>query len=124
MTPAQIRMLQNAQARYLAQVRRIDVDNDIINKLQEEHIFLVELLIKYMIKEKTIHRADEMIAFQKRMTNLMYVLFSSDASTVAFVDSIKSSFVKVDDKKKSDSGEEEEGCSIEQALNELDLFEF
>jgi|GEM_PF-2711815 hypothetical protein len=124
MTPEKIRMLQNAQARYLAQVRRIDVDNDIINKLQEEHIFLVELLIKYMIKEKTIHRSNEMIAFQKRMTNLMYVLFSSDASTVAFVDSIKSSFVKVDDKKQSDSTDEEENCSIEQALNELDLFEF
>ncbi|RBP84252.1 hypothetical protein EBI01_05600 [Marinomonas rhizomae] len=124
MKPAEIRILLNSHYKYIDQIKKINVDSDFIKELQKEHVLFIELMIKHMIKEKTIHRADEMIAFQKRMTNLMYVLFSSDASTVAFVDSIKSSFVKVDDKKQSDSTDEEESCSIEQALNELDLFEF
>lgn len=124
MTPGKIRMLQNAQERYLDHIKKIDVDNDIINKLQEEHVFLVKLLIKHMIKEKTIHRSDELISFHKRMTNLMYVLFSSHASVVSFVNSIDSSFVKVSDKENPDPPDGEGNCSIEQILNELESFEF
>ncbi|MCV2402270.1 hypothetical protein OFY17_05145 [Marinomonas sp. C2222] len=121
---SEIIMLQNSHYIYLEKIKKISIDNEIISELQKEHMLFIELMIKHMIKEKTIHRVDEMIAIQKKMTNLMYVLFSSEASTVAFVDSIKSSFVKVDDKKKSDPLDGEGNCSIEQALNELDLFEF
>ena len=120
MTPAQKRLLQNSQYRYTAHLNEIDVDNEIINKIKEEHLLVVNMIINHMLKEKTIHRSNELIAFLQRMTNVMFLLFSSDSASTTTVSSIKNSFVKSEDETSSSESEDiEENCSIEQALNEL-----
>lgn len=116
----QIKNLERAQGVYLANAKGITTEHELIRQLHEEHIYVVEKVLLHMIKEKTIHRSDELVSILRRVTNVLLLLFSSDSASSAVVASIKNSLTPKDLNDPNNSTDTDTETSIEQIFQEIE----
>ncbi|EHH1100890.1 hypothetical protein L1D18_15965 [Vibrio parahaemolyticus] len=120
MNISQIKILERAQGVYLTKAKGITTEHELIRQLHEEHIYVVEKVLLHMVKEKTIHRSDELVSILKRVTNVLLLLFSSDSASSAVVASIKHSLSPNDPKNPNNNANTDSETSIEQIFQEIE----